>query len=308
MGDLAARLSHQRHCARIAGVYDPRLPDPWAFPHCHRPDGLQNHCVTAKRTPLTARQLDVLRWVADGCVGHSWPDDSHKLTARALESRGLLRVRRKDKTWHATVSECGQYYLDHGRYPEPATPPTAALTRPSSIDQAERIAQQVVHQATTRAERRSVQRVRRRKTQKINSFDHLKDIPMRYKIVVSRVQTAERYVRATSEDDAIRKVQQELERPYGFLGGWTTIGTDMDIVAAESPLADTAGTQINEEGSFLLSVKAAAKHLGISYGMLYELINRGEIAHVVIGSRRYISREQLNAFIEANTHTGYHQR
>ncbi|WP_145981278.1 helix-turn-helix domain-containing protein [Pseudonocardia sp. HH130629-09] len=38
----------------------------------------------------------------------------------------------------------------------------------------------------------------------------------------------------------------------------------------------------------------------------YELINRGEIAHVMIGSRRYVSREQLNDFISANTHTGYH--
>ena len=44
---------------------------------------------------------------------------------------------------------------------------------------------------------------------------------MRYKIVVSRVQVAERHVRATTEDDTIRKVQQELERPYGFLGGWS---------------------------------------------------------------------------------------
>lgn len=31
-------------------------------------------------------------------------------------------------------------------------------------------------------------------------------------------------VRAVSEEEAIRKVQEELERPYGFLGGWTTVG------------------------------------------------------------------------------------
>jgi hypothetical protein len=40
--------------------------------------------------------------------------------------------------------------------------------------------------------------------------------------------------------------------------------------------------------------------------VLYELINRGEIAHVMIGSRRYVSRDQISAFIEANTHTGYY--
>jgi excisionase family DNA binding protein len=42
--------------------------------------------------------------------------------------------------------------------------------------------------------------------------------------------------------------------------------------------------------------------------MLYELINRGEIAYVTVRSRRYISRDQINAFIEANTHTGYQPR
>jgi excisionase family DNA binding protein len=130
---------------------------------------------------------------------------------------------------------------------------------------------------------------------------------MRYKIVVSRAQTAERHVRAISEEEAIRKVQAELERPYGFLGGWTTIGTDMDIVSIQSVLDDQAPAQVSSEGGFLLSVKAASRHLGLTTSVLYELINRGEIAHVMIGSRRYISHDQINAFIEANTHTGYHR-
>jgi hypothetical protein len=60
---------------------------------------------------------------------------------------------------------------------------------------------------------------------------------MPYKIVVSRARTAERHVGATSEEDAIRKVQEELERPYGFFGGWTLIGTDMDTITIESPSA-----------------------------------------------------------------------
>ena len=133
-----------------------------------------------------------------------------------------------------------------------------------------------------------------------------KDIPIRYKIVVSRVQTAERHVRATSEEDAIRKVQDELERPYGFLGGWTTIGTDMDIGTVESALGDHVPAQISQDGGFLLSVKATSRYLGLSPSVLYDLINRGEIAHVMIGSRRYISRDQISAYIETNTHTGYH--
>ena len=129
---------------------------------------------------------------------------------------------------------------------------------------------------------------------------------MRYKVVVSRVQTA-RHVRAVSEEEAIRKVQEELERPYGFLGGWTTIGTDMDIVSIESVLDDRVPARVSNDGSFLLSVKAASSYLGLTTSVLYELINRGEIAHVMIGSR-YVSRDQICAFIEANTHTGYQPR
>lgn len=256
------------------------------------------------RPPLTGRQLIVLRWVADGCASGVWPDESHKNTARALASRGLLDVRHRNKSWQATLTEAGQYYLDHNEYPPPLSPmPKASAASPAKSDT---LARRAVRGATSPRERRSFQRARRRNARPGTVSDHLKDIPMRYKIVVSRVQTAERHVRATTEDDAMRKVQQELERPYGFLGGWTTIATDLDIVAAESPLDGASRVQINEaDGGFLLSIKAAAKYLGISYSTLYDLINRGEINHVLIGSRRYVSREHLNAFIEANTHSGY---
>jgi excisionase family DNA binding protein len=82
----------------------------------------------------------------------------------------------------------------------------------------------------------------------------------------------------------------------------------MDVVSIESVLDDREPAQVSSEGSLLLSVKAASRHLGLTRSVLYELINRGEISHVLIGSRRYISRDQINAFIEANTHTGYQSR
>jgi excisionase family DNA binding protein len=56
-------------------------------------------------------------------------------------------------------------------------------------------------------------------------------------------------------------------------------------------------------GPLLLSVKDAAKHLGVSYGLLYEMINRGEVPHVRLGKRILISRENLKNFIEENTRT-----
>jgi hypothetical protein len=38
---------------------------------------------------------------------------------------------------------------------------------------------------------------------------------------------------------------------------------------------------------------------------MYRLINGGEISRVLIGSRRYVSRDQLTSFIEAHSHAGY---
>jgi excisionase family DNA binding protein len=127
---------------------------------------------------------------------------------------------------------------------------------------------------------------------------------MRYKVIVSRVQTAERHVRAPSEAEALAKVQAELEKPYGFIGGWQTVEADMDIVEAVNPL-DGPPQQINQaDGGFLLTTKAAAKYLGLSYSTVYDMLNQGEIAHVVVGSRRYISRDQMTAFIDAHSQTG----
>ncbi|WP_158846730.1 helix-turn-helix domain-containing protein [Saccharothrix deserti] len=130
---------------------------------------------------------------------------------------------------------------------------------------------------------------------------------MRYRVVVSRVQIAERFVRAVNEEDAAKKVQEELDRPYGFLGGWRTTDTDLDVVAAESPLTQ-APVPLSEDGSALMSIKQAAGHLCLSQGMMYELVRTGEIEHVAIGTRKFISREGLKTFIEANTRRGVRYR
>jgi hypothetical protein len=104
---------------------------------------------------------------AGGCPAREWPDDSHKLTARALESRGLARVRRKGKLWHAILTEDGQYYLDHGRYPEPAQQEPAlppGLTEPGQAagQAAVMTARRAVRQATTSQERLSLRAARAR--------------------------------------------------------------------------------------------------------------------------------------------------
>lgn len=76
-----------------------------------------------RREPLTARQLEVLLWIADGCPDGVWPDDTHKLSARALETRNLASVARRDGRWHAQLKPDGAHYLAHGSYPAPPIPP-----------------------------------------------------------------------------------------------------------------------------------------------------------------------------------------
>ena len=161
-----------------------------------------------RRQPLSDRHVDVLRWIADGCPDREWPDESHKLSARALESRGLARVRRKGKLWHAVLTDDGQHYLDHGRYPEPQPPEPVLPQNPAGRGQeagraAAMTARLAVRQAISGQDRRSLSAARARIARQAAHPSLLKDIPMRYKVVVSRVQTAERHVRAISEEEAI---------------------------------------------------------------------------------------------------------
>ena len=56
----------------------------------------------------------------------------------------------------------------------------------------------------------------------------------------------------------------------------------------------------------VFSVKGAATRLGVSTGVLYELIRTSEIEHVRVGKRILISRGALDKFIETNTRVGYY--
>lgn len=69
--------------------------------------------------PLNERQLDVLRWIADDCPEGKWAEEdySYKTSAKALESRGLVKISGHGKTWTASITAAGTYYLEHGTYP-----------------------------------------------------------------------------------------------------------------------------------------------------------------------------------------------
>ena len=72
---------------------------------------------------MNDRQLEVLRWVADGCPEGKWPEEdfSYKTSAAALKARGLVSIRGHARTWTAAVTEAGTHYLEHGTYPPGST-------------------------------------------------------------------------------------------------------------------------------------------------------------------------------------------
>ncbi|GAA3917626.1 helix-turn-helix domain-containing protein [Microbacterium invictum] len=126
---------------------------------------------------------------------------------------------------------------------------------------------------------------------------------MRFKFVATRVETVERWVRATDEDDAYQKVKEQLERPYAFIGEWECQATEVRIVAAEDAVALDASALAGPGGG-MLKLKDAAQALGVSYGTLHKLITRGDIRSTSVGSRVLISREAIDDFIRENTRRG----
>lgn len=67
-------------------------------------------------TPLNTRQLDVLRWIGDGCPDGRWSNTGYRATAAALQNRRLVTVNKRGG-WKAMIEPAGTYYLKHGDYP-----------------------------------------------------------------------------------------------------------------------------------------------------------------------------------------------
>lgn len=78
---------------------------------------------------VNARQLEVLQWIADGCPEGVMEDSSFKTTAVALRGRGLAEVSKRGG-WHASITEAGSYYLEHGCYPGKTPKPKPTRPKP----------------------------------------------------------------------------------------------------------------------------------------------------------------------------------
>ncbi|WP_220339856.1 helix-turn-helix domain-containing protein [Microbacterium ureisolvens] len=124
---------------------------------------------------------------------------------------------------------------------------------------------------------------------------------MRYKVVVTKVEVAELWVRATDEEAAAQKVRDELTTSWAYAGHWETKATQVDVVASDPEPMAPGPQPVAPSGPMLLKLKDAATELGISYGTLHALMKDGGIEYTKVGSGKYISRASLAAFIEANT-------
>lgn len=124
---------------------------------------------------------------------------------------------------------------------------------------------------------------------------------MRYKVVVTKVEVAELWVRAADEESAAKKVKDELTTSWAYTGRWETKATDVHVVDSQPEAGLANQGEVSAAGPMLLKLKDAATELGISYGTLHALMKERGIEYTKVGSGKYISRASLVAFIEANT-------
>ncbi|WP_125130754.1 helix-turn-helix domain-containing protein [Microbacterium sp. 10M-3C3] len=254
------------------------------------------------RIQLNPGQQVILQWIVDGCPPGVYPDDefSHRVSARALKNRGLVEISGHGKSWRAVPTERGRVWpeaTDEDRRER------ERLARPTQQVLVEQGSANVEAGALGRALKRMPRPKPTPKKFPVRQVNK-QETHMRYKVVVTRVQVAEKWVRATDEEDAARKVQEEFAKPYSYFGNWETKASEVEIIEAEQTTV-IHPSKLSESGPMLLSLKDAAAALGIPYSALYELTNRGDIEYTKMGSRKYIQRESLMSFIATNTHRGY---
>ncbi|ASF10906.2 hypothetical protein NBRGN_065_00420 [Nocardia brasiliensis NBRC 14402] len=75
---------------------------------------------------LNQKQADVLGWIIDGCPDGVFSDPEHRITARALERRGLVTISGKGSTWAAVITDMGRKWH--------AEPPAAVLPDEADAD------------------------------------------------------------------------------------------------------------------------------------------------------------------------------
>lgn len=76
----------------------------------------------AQRKTLTEAQVELLRWVGQGCPDGVYDGVHHRISAASLARRGLITVEGRGPTWSASVVEVGKDYLAQVDGPTPPVP------------------------------------------------------------------------------------------------------------------------------------------------------------------------------------------
>lgn len=78
---------------------------------------------------LNERQLEVLKWIHDGCPDGVWTAFTYKRTTYTPADRKLVTVDKRRGSWSASITDDGRYYHEHGTHKveqAPAAPVTSA--------------------------------------------------------------------------------------------------------------------------------------------------------------------------------------
>jgi hypothetical protein len=86
----------------------------------------------AQRTTLNDVQVEVLRWISEGCRDGVVADGvSARISAAALRNRGLVRTSGHGPSWKAKITAAGTEYLQQVDGPHPPLPrqPNVSVTQ-----------------------------------------------------------------------------------------------------------------------------------------------------------------------------------
>ena len=182
--------------------------------------------MVQKKHGLTSLQTEVLEWIKAGQPADAFADGDdlrYRGHARRLERLGLVKISRSGDSWKVELTDLGEQWPKIPGFgkPEPRTQSKAKKRRdlprpnignvPSDRDSSAPSADAAVrHSRRVRnaAGRREDKPLKVKRVQTKETF-------MRYRVQVTRVQVAERWVRAADEEDAAKKVQEEFNKPYG---------------------------------------------------------------------------------------------
>lgn len=90
--------------------------------------------AVAQRKTLTLAQIEILRWVQEGCPGDEREDNGRRVSVAALRNRRLVTTKGSGPSWSAAITAEGTAYLGQVDSTEPPTPRAPASVTQQLVD------------------------------------------------------------------------------------------------------------------------------------------------------------------------------